>query len=146
MKKSSIVIALLLLGACSSNNQLSEAPSWYTEPPQDKENIYASGFASDSSLQFAMEVADLSAKRSLASQLSSTINGKSRYYRGANGKNLSEIAAIDKITNVNLGGYKRAEIEVEEEEGQYSVYVLLAYPLSNVSQEPKIFKDIEWGM
>jgi len=142
MKKSSIVIALLLLGACSSNNQLSEAPNWYTEPPQDKENIYASGFASDSSLQFAMEVADLSAKRSLASQLSSTINGKSRYYRGANGKNLSEIAAIDKITNVNLGGYKRQEIEVEEEEGQYNVYVLLAYPLSNVSQEPKIFEGM----
>tara|TARA_R110000751_G_scaffold38818_2_gene92830 strand:- start:619 stop:1044 length:426 start_codon:yes stop_codon:yes gene_type:complete len=141
MKKSSIVIALLLLGACSSN-QLSEAPSWYTEPPKDKENIYASGFASDTSLQFAMEVADLSAKRSLASQLSSTINGKSRYYRGANGKNLSEIAAIDKITNVNLGGYKREEIEVEEEDGQYSVYVLLAYPLSNVSKEPKIFEGM----
>lgn len=134
-----IIFLTLMLGACSSN-QLSEkprvfnnAPSWYIEPPEDKENIYASGYASDSNLQFAMDVSVLSAKRTLASHLSSTVNGKSKYYRGANGKNLSEITAVAKITNVNLAGYRREELEVEEVEGQYMVYVLLAYPVSNVT-------------
>ena len=143
-----IIFLTLMLGACSSN-QLSEkprvfnnAPSWYIEPPEDKENIYAAGYASDSNLQFAMDVSVLSAKRTLASHISSTINGKSKYYRGANGKNLSEITAVAKITNVNLAGYRREELEVEEVEGQYMVYVLLAYPLSNVSQEPTIFKGL----
>ena len=117
MKK--LMVALLFLGACSSSNQLSEAPSWYIEPPEDKENIYAAGYASDSNLQFAMDVSVLSAKRTLASHISST-----------------------KITNVDLAGYKREEIEVEEDEGQYMVYVLLAYPISNISQEPPIFKGL----
>jgi|TARA_R100000152_G_C6748781_1_gene172406 hypothetical protein len=135
------IILLLFLGACSSD-QLSRAPNWYIEPPTDKENIYASGYANDTNLQFAIEVSTLSAKRSLAGYISSTIDGKSKYYRGANGKNLSQIAAVDTIDKVSLSGYKRDKIEIEEEDGQYMVYVLLAYPLNNLSQEPEIFKEI----
>ena len=137
-----ITYLLLFLGGCS-NTQLSEAPDWYLEPPEDKKNIYASGYASDSNLQFAKDVAVLSAKRTLASYINSSISGKAKYYRGASGKNLSEIAAIDRIDQVKLNGYVQRKIDVTEDDGQYRIYILLAYPLSNVSEEPRIFKEIE---
>ena len=137
-----LIFLTLMLGACSTN-QLSEAPSWQTEPPDDKNSLYASGYASDRNLQFAIEVSELSAKRTIASQISTTVNGRSKYYRGAGGKNLSEIASVETIDNVNLSGFKREEIEVVERDGVYNVYILLAYRLDNMSQEPELFKSIK---
>ena len=94
-------------------------------------------------MQFAIEVSELSAKRTLASYISTNINGRSKYYRGANGKNLSEIAAIEKINNVNLSGYERNKLKVLENDGIFRVYILLAYSLENVSNDPKIFKEMK---
>jgi hypothetical protein len=141
MRKELIFLSLLL-AACSPT-QLSNAPSWYTEPPEDASKLYASGYASDQNLQFAIEVSELSAKRTIASQISTTVNGRSKYYRGASGKNLSEIASVETIDNVNLSGFKREEIEVVEHDGMFNVYILLAYRLDNMSQEPDIFKRIK---
>ena len=144
MKKLMIASAMLL-GACSSGTstgELANAPDWYIDPPVEKNNVYTAGFAKDTNLQFAMEVAELSAKRTLASQISSVINGRSRYYRGASGKNLSEIAAVETIDDVDVSGYKREKVEIVETVGGYSVYMMLIYPLSNLSHEPKIFEDI----
>lgn len=137
-----IIFLLLLLGACSSS-QLSDVPEWYKKPPPKSDKIYASGFGSDKNLQFAIEVSELSAKRTLASYISTNINGRSKYYRGANGKNLSEIAAIEKINNVNLSGYERNKLKVLENDGIFRVYILLAYSLENVSNDPKIFKEMK---
>jgi hypothetical protein len=141
MKKFSIFL-VLLLGACAGND-LTNAPDWYIEPPiDDKEKIYASGYGNDVNLQFAIDVSELSAKRTLASHISSYINGKSKYYRGAGGRNLSEIGAIETIEKVDLSGYKRERIKIKESDGSYIVYILLAYNLSNMSQEPSIFEEI----
>ena len=141
MRKELIFLSLLL-AACSPT-QLSNAPSWYTEPPEDASKLYASGHASDQNLQFAIEVSEMSAKRTIASQISTNVNGRSKYYRGASGKNLSEIASVETIENVNLSGFKREEIEVVEHDGMFNVYILLAYRLDNMSQEPDIFKRIK---
>ena len=141
MRKELIFLSLLL--AACSQTQLSNAPSWYTEPPEDASKLYASGYASDQNLQFAIEVSELSAKRTIASQISTNVNGRSKYYRGASGKNLSEIASVETIDNVNLSGFKREEIEVVEHDGMFNVYILLAYRLDNMSQEPDIFKRIK---
>ena len=59
------------------------------------------------------------------------------------GKNLSEIASIETIDNVNLSGFEREEIEVLEGENFFKVYILLAYRLDNMSEEPKIFDEIK---
>ena len=142
MRKEMIVLSLLL-GACSSGEQLGSVPDWYTEPPTNSGKIYASGYASDKNLQFAIEVSEMSAKRTLASYISTNVNGRSRYYRGANGKNLSEIASVETIDNVNLSGFEREEIEVLEGENFFRVYILLAYRLDNMSEEPKIFDEIK---
>ena len=85
----------------------------------------------------------MSAKRTLASYISTNVNGRSKYYRGANGKNLSEIASVETIDNVNLSGFEREEIEVLEDENFFRVYILLAYRLDNMSEEPKIFDEIK---
>tara|TARA_R100001015_G_C4632690_1_gene196576 strand:- start:544 stop:975 length:432 start_codon:yes stop_codon:yes gene_type:complete len=138
-----IIILTLLLSACSSGGQLADAPDWYTEPPTESGKVYASGYASDKNLQFAIDVSEMSAKRTLASHLSTNVNGRSKYYRGANGKNLSEIASVETIDNVNLSGFERKEIEVVEEENSFRVYILLAYRLDNMSEEPKIFDEIK---
>ena len=103
----------------------------------------ASGYASDQNLQFAIEVSELSAKRTIASQISTNVNGRSKYYRGASGKNLSEIASVETIENVNLSGFKREEIEVIEQDGMFNVYMLIAYRIDNMSQEPEIFERIK---
>jgi hypothetical protein len=137
-----IIFLSFLLGACSST-QLSDVPSWYTEPPEDSSKLYASGYASDQNLQFAIEVSELSAKRTIASQISTNVNGRSKYYRGASGKNLSEIASVETIENVNLSGFKREEIEVIEQDGMFNVYMLIAYRIDNMSQEPEIFERIK---
>ncbi|MAE81421.1 MAG: hypothetical protein CMB80_01705 [Flammeovirgaceae bacterium] len=140
--KNFFILTALALGACAGND-LTRAPDWYLEPPSDKQKIYASGYGNDVNLQFAIEISELSAKRTLASQISSTVNGRSKYYRGANGKNLSEIGAIETIDAVNLSGYERERIKIKEDDGNYVVYVLLVYNLSNMSNEPSIFKDMD---
>lgn len=141
MRKEMIVLSLLL-GACSSSEKLGSVPDWYTEPPTESGKIYASGYASDKNLQFAIDVSEMSAKRTLASYLSTNVNGRSRYYRGANGKNLSEIASVETIDNVSLSGFERKDIEIVEGDSSFRVYILLAYRLDNMSEEPKIFDKI----
>ena len=138
-----IIIVSMLLSACSSNSELSSVPDWYTEPPIESGKIYASGYASDKNLQFAIDVSEMSAKRTLAGYLSTNVNGRSKYYRGANGKNLSEIASVETIDNVNLSGFERKDIEIVEGDSSFRVYILLAYRLDNMSEEPKIFDKIK---
>jgi hypothetical protein len=140
--KNFFILPVLALGACAGND-LTRAPDWWLELPSDKQKIYAPGYGTDINLQFAIDVSELGAKRTLASYISSSINGRSKYYRGANGSNLSEIGAIETIDKVSLSGYRRERIEIKESDGIYIVYVLLAYNLSNVSKEPSIFKEIE---
>jgi len=110
-------------------------PEWYNEALEDGDsNLYAVASEYSKDLQFALDKAQLSAKRELASNFSSHIDAMLKDYATEVGDlDTSVIREIDRTTKlvvarVNLIGVQRTNMSiVHSGEGGYRAYVKLKY-------------------
>jgi hypothetical protein len=110
--------------------------SWYVQPPVDANSIYAAGTETSSDMQMSMDMAVLSAKRTLAAQIGNRLSSKMKEFAmqvGSNDDNqvTKEIERVttNVITEVNLAGFTREKSELIAQGKGYRTYVLLRYPL-----------------
>lgn len=118
------------------SDSVSKAPVWYTQPPAEINSIFASGSEVSTDMQMSMDMAVLSAKRALASQIGNRLSSKMKEFAMQVGSNEDpqvnrEIERVTKnvVTEVNLAGVVREKSELIPQGRAYRSYVLLRYPL-----------------
>jgi hypothetical protein len=171
MKRFIVLTAATLLGACSAAPQAvtpnpaptaaqqrydakvteiktaaSAVPDWYINPPKDQQSLYAAGSADSTDLEFALDKAILSAKRSLADRVSGSVSSQYKEYLQegsvtAQPVQVSDRSTTNRITDVVLNGYTVVQTKLVPTDTQYRAFVLLQYPVANASLAPS--KDIE---
>lgn len=120
----------------AAEQSVAKAPSWYIQPPVDANSIYAAGTETSLDMQMSMDMAVLSAKRALASQINNRLSSKMKDFAmqvGA-GDDVQVTKEIERvttnvITEVNLAGFTREKSELIPQGKGYRTYVLLRYPL-----------------
>ncbi|TAN61675.1 MAG: hypothetical protein EPN20_12090 [Magnetospirillum sp.] len=118
-----------------------EAPSWFINPPKDDLSIYAPATATSGDMQLALDKATLSAKRSLADNLTGLLSSKMKEFISESGSaedatvtRESERVTSNLITETNLAGYQRTQSKVVPQGTQYRAYVLLQYPMGSANR------------
>jgi hypothetical protein len=153
MKKTLVILPLVLaMTACSSmkyetglefkapefgggNHQDEVAyPGWYTDTPKkDDQALYAVASEYSKDFQFSVDKAMLSAKRELASNFSSHIDGMMKDFSAELGdidsSTVNDINRTTKmvISRVNLVGVQRVNFKVVHEKAGYRSFVKLRY-------------------
>jgi len=118
-----------------------ESPAWFVSPPADEFSVYSPGTATSADLQFAVDKAVLSAKRSLADRVNSKLSAKMKDFISESGAgedtqilHEGEQVTSNLITEVNLASYNVTERKIIPSGPQYRVYVLLQYPLGSANR------------
>lgn len=153
MKKTLVILPLVLaMTACSSlkyeagmeykapefggGDQQDEVayPDWYTDTPKkDDQALYAVASEYSKDFQFSVDKAMLSAKRELASNFSSHIDGMMKDFSAELGdvdsSTVNDINRTTKlvISRVNLVGVQRVKFKVVHEKAGYRAFVKLRY-------------------
>jgi hypothetical protein len=152
MKKIILMPVILALSACSSikyetglefkapefggGKQQDEVayPDWYKDSPKkDDQALYAVASEYSKDFQFSVDKAMLSAKRELASNFSSHIDGMMKDFSSEIGDVDSSVASdINRttklvISRVNLVGVQRVNFKVVHEKSGYRTFVKLRY-------------------
>lgn len=153
MKKTLVILPLVLaMTACSSmkyeagmefkapefggGDQQDEVayPDWYTDTPKkDDQALYAVASEYSKDFQFSVDKAMLSAKRELASNFSSHIDGMMKDFSAELGDvDSSVVNDINRttklvISRVNLVGVQRVNFKVVHEKAGYRSFVRLRY-------------------
>ena len=153
MKKTLVILPLVLaMTACSSlkyeagmeykapefggGDQQDEVayPDWYTDTPKkDDQALYAVASEYSKDFQFSVDKAMLSAKRELASNFSSHIDGMMKDFSAELGdvdsSTVNDINRTTKlvIARVNLVGVQRVNFKVVHEKAGYRSFVKLRY-------------------
>ena len=153
MKKTLVILPLVLaMTACSSlkyeagmefkapefggGGQQDEVayPDWYTDTPKkDDQALYAVASEYSKDFQFSVDKAMLSAKRELASNFSSHIDGMMKDFSAELGdidsSTVNDINRTTKmvISRVNLVGVQRVNFKVVHEKAGYRSFVKLRY-------------------
>ena len=153
MKKTLVILPLVLaMTACSSmkydtgfeykapefggGDQQQEVayPDWYTDSPKkDDQALYAVASEYSKDFQFSVDKAMLSAKRELASNFSSHIDGMMKDFSAELGdvdsSTVNDINRTTKlvIARVNLVGVQRVNFKVVHEKAGYRSFVKLRY-------------------
>ena len=153
MKKTLVILPLVLaMTACSSlkyeagmefkapefggGGQQDEVayPDWYTDTPKkDDQALYAVASEYSKDFQFSVDKAMLSAKRELASNFSSHIDGMMKDFSAELGDvDSSVVNDINRttklvISRVNLVGVQRVNFKVVHEKAGYRSFVRLRY-------------------
>ena len=153
MKKTLVILPLVLaMTACSSmkyetglefkapefggGDQQDEVayPNWYTDTPKkDDQALYAVASEYSKDFQFSVDKAMLSAKRELASNFSSHIDGMMKDFSAELGdidsSTVNDINRTTKmvISRVNLVGVQRVNFKVVHEKAGYRSFVKLRY-------------------
>lgn len=122
-------------------DSISNAPAWYKQPPVDMNSIYAAGSELSSDMQLSMDMATLSSKRALASQISNRLSSKMKEFAVQVGSSDDpqvnrEIERVTKnvVTEVNLAGVVRERSEIIPQGRLFRSYVLLRYPLGDTNR------------
>ena len=120
---------------------VAKIPAWYLTPPDDGQSIYATGVATSGDMQFAIDRAVLGAKSALAAQINTRVSARiSDLVRITGlGKDQVVVAEAERVSQnvvneVNLGGFRREKVEVLPEGAGFRAYVLLRYPLAEISK------------
>ncbi len=115
---------------------IAKAPGWFLQPPVDVNVIYVAATESSSDMQMAIDMAMLSAKRSLAEQLGARVSAKmtdfaSQSGQGSDAQVTKEIERVTKsvTADINVAGYVREKSEILQDGSKYRAFVLLRYPL-----------------
>jgi hypothetical protein len=153
MKKTLVILPLVLaMTACSSmkydtgfeykapefggGDQQQEVayPDWYTDSPKkDDQALYSVASEYSKDFQFSVDKAMLSAKRELASNFSSHIDGMMKDFSAELGdvdsSTVNDINRTTKlvISRVNLVGVQRVNFKVVHEKAGYRSFVKLRY-------------------
>jgi hypothetical protein len=175
MKRFIVLTAVTLLGACSSapppqavtpnpaptaaqqrydaritqvKTAASEVPDWYANPPKDHESLYAAGSADSSDLEFALDKAILSAKRSLADRVGGSVSSQHKEFLQEGSVTTQPVQVSDRsttnnISDVVLNGYTVVQTKLVPTDTEYRAFVLLQYPLANASPAPAPAKEAE---
>ena len=109
-------------------------PNWYTDTPKkDDQALYAVASEYSKDFQFSVDKAMLSAKRELASNFSSHIDGMMKDFSAELGdvdsSTVNDINRTTKmvISRVNLVGVQRVNFKVVHEKAGYRSFVRLRY-------------------
>ncbi len=120
---------------------LKATPSWFLDIPVSDIEVYGVGTGISPNMQIAIDKAVLEGKVSLADQTSGKVSSRLKQFSKevGSGEDKTIIATIEKIslnavTAADLAGYVRDKIIVQEEEGQYRVFVLLKLPFQRVNK------------
>lgn len=118
-----------------------EMPWWFLTPPVYEGYLSATGTATSADLQLALDKAVLFAKRDLADRINSTLSSKMKsFVAETTTDNATELVSeIERITRnlvseVNLSGYTREEVEVKPSGTNFRVYVLLNYAVDEANR------------
>lgn len=118
-----------------------ELPDWFLKPPTAAHSVFATGTATSPDLQLAMDKAVLSAKRTLADRIGSTLNSKMKEFvtevgQGEDAEVISEVERVttNLIAEVNAAGYSQKEAKVLAQGSAYRAYVLLQYPVGKANR------------
>lgn len=111
-----------------------DLPWWFLNPPIYEGYLSATGTATSSDLQLALDKAILFAKRDLADRVNSAVSSKMKSFvaETSAGNTTELVGEIERITRnlvseVNLSGYTREEVEIKPDGTQYRAFVLLNY-------------------
>lgn len=118
-----------------------DMPWWFLAPPQYEGYLSATGTATSADLQLALDKAILFAKRDLADRINSSVSSKMKSFvaettAGNSTELVSEIERITRnlVSEVNLSGYSREEVEVKPQGTDYRAYVLLNYAVDKANR------------
>ena len=145
-------VSLFVLGGCASNSAkvakanykqavkstktvMKNIPKWYIELPKDDILVYSAGTATSPDLQMSIDVATMTAKRTLADRLNGKLRSQTKSYQSTVGNSAENVNLITNIerTSKNLiadtvvSGYTVDKTEIIQEGPRYRVYVLLRY-------------------
>ena len=120
----------------SDNVDTSIAPAWFTEyRTKDDANIFAVATEYSTDLQFAIDKANLSAKRQIAAQMDSTISSMMKDYATESGSatNAEVMREVERVTRqvtaqAQIIGFKRDRFEIKREGKGYRVYSRMIFP------------------
>lgn len=123
------------------------APSWYTNPPQTKDELFVAGTETSANMQMAMDKATLAAKRELALQISSYVSALTKQLSKeitTNGKS-TLVETLDAVSqsataNINVGSYNKEASKVLQEGSSFRAYVLLSFSKEKAANE--LYKQI----
>jgi len=118
-----------------------DIPWWFLTPPVYENYLSATGTATSSDLQLAVDKAVLFAKRDLADRINSSVSSKMKSFvaetsAGNTTELVSEIERITRnlVSEVNLSGYTREEVEVKPSGTNYRVYILLNFAVDKANR------------
>jgi hypothetical protein len=120
----------------SDNVDTSIAPAWFTEyRTKDDANIFAVASEYSTDMQFAIDKANLSAKRQIAAQMDSTISSMMKDYATESGSssNAEVMREVERVTRqvtakAQIIGFKRDRFEIKREGKGYRVFSRMIFP------------------
>jgi hypothetical protein len=120
----------------ADNVDTSIAPAWFTEyRTKDDANIFAVASEYSTDMQFAIDKANLSAKRQIAAQMDSTISSMMKDYATESGSasNADVMREIERVTRqvtakAQIIGFKRDRFEIKREGKGYRVFSRMIFP------------------
>lgn len=121
-----------------------KAPDWFFSPPQKDGALFSAASAKSSRMTVALNKAKLSANRSLASSLSSTLRGqRDRYVEEIGDTGDDQETAVREqyqdftreLIDQELTGLKLAEKAIIKEDDGYRAYVLMELTMDNFSDQ-----------
>ena len=108
-----------------------QAPDWYMDPPKGEGFIYATGTATSTDLQFAVDKAVLNAKYQLADQMAGKVSGKQKDFitetAGGQHSGTAERATSNVVADIALPAYQVVQRKVVPVDTQFRSYVLLQF-------------------
>lgn len=122
-------------------SSIKETPKWFLDIPISDKEIYGVGTGISPNMQIAIDKAVLEGKISLADQTNGKVSSRLKLFSKEVGADEDKtiISTIEKvslnaITAADLAGYYRDKIVVQEEKGQFRVFVLLKLPFQRVNK------------
>jgi hypothetical protein len=107
------------------------APDWYMNPPKGEGFLYATGTATSTDLQFAVDKAVLNAKYQLADQIAGKVSGKQKDFvtesTGGGAAGTAERATSNMVADIALPAYQVVQRKVVPVDTQFRSYVLLQF-------------------
>jgi len=108
-----------------------QAPDWYMNPPKGEGFLYATGTATSTDLQFAVDKAVLNAKYQLADQIAGKVSGKQKDFvtesTGGGAAGTAERATSNMVADIALPAYQVVQRKVVPVDTQFRSYVLLQF-------------------
>lgn len=127
--------------ATQVKDTIDDVPSWYVTVPKDDISLYAPGTAISSDMQMALDKAVLTAKRTLADAVSSTVSSKMKQFVTESGITddaevigQTERATVNLIAEANVAGYIREQTKFLPSGPNFRAYVLLRYPIGEANK------------